>query len=107
MAKQVIIQYSPESLRTLDAIWLWNAEQHGGEHADQYIEFLRSETRRLLTSPVAALFVPTRPALKYFILKKRKRGHGHVVVFREVSGVFQLIDFFHTAQDWQNQLPAR
>ena len=96
--------FSPESLRSLDAIWLWNAEQHGPDHADRYLTFLLSETRRLITSPLAGSIVPTRPALRYLLLQRRKRRHGHLVVYRQVGQTVQVLDFFHTAQDWQNKL---
>lgn len=96
--------YSPESLRGLDAIWLWNAERYGPDHADQYVAFLLTETQRLITSPLAGTIVPTRPLLRYLLLRKRKRGHGHLVVYRLAGQTIHVLDFFHTAQDWQRKV---
>lgn len=96
--------FSPESLRSLDAIWLWNAEQHGPDHADHYLAFLLSETRRLITSPLVGSVVPLRPALRYLLLRRRKRGHGHVIVYQIAGQTIRVLDYFHTAQDWQQKV---
>lgn len=96
--------FSPESLRSLDAIWLWNADQHGPDHADRYLAFLLSETRRLIISPLVGSAVPTRPALRYLLLRKRKRGHGHVAVYQVAGQTVRILDYFHTAQDWQRKV---
>ncbi len=39
------------------------------------------------------------------MIQKKKRGHGHVVIY-EVVGVIlvRILRYFHTAQDWQTTL---
>jgi plasmid stabilization system protein ParE len=101
----MIVDYTPESLANLDEIWDWNAEQYGRVHADSYVEFLRKRTDRLSTDYTSGKPVPTNPTLFYRVIQKKKKRHGHIVVY-EVNDddVVRILRYFHTAQDWQNKL---
>jgi hypothetical protein len=30
--------------------------------------------------------------------------HGHIAVFELIGGVIHVLNFYHTARDWQNKL---
>jgi plasmid stabilization system protein ParE len=101
----MIVDYTPEALANLDEIWDWNAKRYGRVHADSYIEFLRKRTDRLSTDYASGKLVPTNPKLCYRVIQKRKRRHGHIVVY-EVNDddIVRVLRYFHIAQDWQNKL---
>jgi plasmid stabilization system protein ParE len=101
----MIVDYTPEALVDLDVIWDWNARKHGNVHADAYVEFLRSETDRLDSEYARGRTVPTASTLRYRMIQKKSRSHGHVVIY-EVTGTVavRILRYFHTAQDWQAEL---
>lgn len=97
-------RFSHEANRSLIQIWLWNAQAYSESHADLYVEFLKRRTLELSTSHSLGRVVPTNPNLRYMILRKGARGHGHVVVYEgRVAEIF-VVEFFHTAQDWENKV---
>ena len=101
----MIVDYTPEALANLDEIWDRNAEQHGRVHADSYVEFLRKRTDRLSTDYASGKSVPTNLSLFYRVIQKRKKRHGHIVVYEvNEDDVVRILRYFHTAQDWQNKL---
>lgn len=71
---------SSAAFLALDEIWLWNSRNRGVEHAHKYITFLRAEITQLETMFFLAKPVPTRPRLSYAVIRRRKKGQGHVVV---------------------------
>jgi plasmid stabilization system protein ParE len=101
----MIVDYTPEALANLIEIWDWNAEQYGWVHADSYVEFLRKRTDRLSTDYTCGKPVPTNPKLFYRVIQRKKKRHGHIVVY-EVNDddVVRILRYFHTAQDWPNNL---
>jgi plasmid stabilization system protein ParE len=102
---EMIVDYTPEALANLDEIWDWNAGQYGRGHADSYIEFLRKRTDRLSTDYASGKRVPANPNLCYRVIQRKKKRHGHIVVY-EVNDddIVRILRYFHTAQDWQNKL---
>lgn len=98
------LSYSDAALKSLDQIWDWNAANYGPAHADQYVGFLRSAVDRLATEYAVGRPVPNRPALKYISIRRRRKGHGHVAVYRVTADAVHVLDFFHTAQDWPKQV---
>jgi plasmid stabilization system protein ParE len=101
------VDYTPEALIDLNAIWDGNAQKYGSVHADAYIEFLRRETDRLDTEYDRGRVVPTASTLRYRLIRRRSKGHGHVVVYEVRAGVLvRILRYFHTAQDWQTKLTA-
>jgi plasmid stabilization system protein ParE len=97
------IDYTPEALSDLDAIWDWNAGKYSNAHADRYIEFLQRQTDRLKSNS-HGLPVPMRPDFNYLTIRRRSKGYGHVVVYEMVENRIRILRYFHTSQDWQNQL---
>ncbi|MGD0540438.1 MAG: type II toxin-antitoxin system RelE/ParE family toxin [Tepidisphaeraceae bacterium] len=97
--------FAPQALANLDEIWDWNAEQYGRAHANSYAEFLQRRTDRLSTDYAHGKPVPTNPKLYYRVIQRKKKRHGHIVVY-EVNDddVVRILRYFHTAQDWQNKL---
>jgi plasmid stabilization system protein ParE len=102
---RVIVDYTPEALANLDEIWDWNAGRYGRVHADSYLQFLRKRTDRLLADPATGKFVPINPKLFYRVIQRKKKRHGHIVVYEVIDDkVVRILRYFHTAQDWQNDL---
>jgi plasmid stabilization system protein ParE len=48
--------------------------------------------------------VPTNLEFQYKTLLKRSGGHGHVVVYKVNPGEVNVVDYFHSAQDWQTKV---
>jgi plasmid stabilization system protein ParE len=90
-------------LADLGGIWDWNARKYGDGHANAYVEFLRNETEQLDNEYARGRTVPTNSALRYQLIRRRKKGHGHVVVY-EVNAIVRILRYFHTAQDWRTKL---
>jgi len=101
------LDYTPEALIDLNVIWDWNAQQYGNVHADAYIEFLRRQTDRLDTEYGRGRIVRTASPLRYQLIRRRKKGHGHVVVYEVRAGnLVRILRYFHSARDWQTKLAA-
>ena len=101
------VDYTPEALIDLNLIWDWNARKYGNVHGDAYIDFLRRETDRLDTQYDRGRIVPTVSTLRYRLIRRRSKWHGHVVVYEVKPGVLvRILRYFHTAQDWQTKLAA-
>jgi plasmid stabilization system protein ParE len=96
------LEYTPEALSDLNAIWDWNVGKYSTAHADRYIEFLLRQTERL-KSNFHGLPVPTRPDFKYVTIRRRSKGFGHVVVYEIADNRIIILRYFHTSQDWQNK----
>jgi plasmid stabilization system protein ParE len=99
----LILDYSPQALSDLDVIWDWNANHYGDAHASQYLEFLHRQTEKLKINSLG-LPVPTRPEYLYLTIRRRSKGHGHVVVFEIAGNRIHVLRYFHTSQDWQSTL---
>ena len=75
---------------------------HDPQWADDYRAFLISTIENLET--VSGRTVLEVPSMRYIRVRKKAKGHGHIVVFREAGEDLEVIFIFHTAQDWQNRL---
>jgi hypothetical protein len=42
--------------------------------------------------------------LHYIVIQRSKRGHGHVAIYEIIDNKVNVIDYYHTAQDWQSKL---
>jgi plasmid stabilization system protein ParE len=85
----------------LSGIWEWNAHQRGINHANSYIAFLKAETLKLTRALTPGRPVPTRKAFRYTVIKRRRQGHGHLVVFMLDERVLRVLRYYHTSQNWQ------
>ena len=81
-----------------------NASNHGHVHADAYLAFLQAWLNKLGTACGQGKAVSTRPDLRYIIIRRRAKGHGHIAVHSFDDAEVRILHIFHTAQDWQNKL---
>jgi plasmid stabilization system protein ParE len=102
--RNLTVSLSPQARAALDEIWDWNCEKYNSHHADRYVRFLRSAVERLAHEFFAGKGVPKRPELSFITIRRSQRGHGHVAVYALLGNTIVVIDFFHTAQDWQRRL---
>ncbi len=102
-SRRLALVYSPESLADLDEIWEWNVGSYGVMHADAYISFLTSATLRLTQFDTPGDPIPAS-SYRYAILRRRRKGHGHVVAFTVENRTLFAWHYYHTSQDWQIQL---
>lgn len=96
--------FTSEARSDLEQILLWSAGSFGLKVAQGYVDFISEEIINLAFGQASPRTVPSRPDLRYKIIRRRSSGHGHVVVFRIASGQVLILHVFHTAQDWVNQL---
>ncbi|HEY1685694.1 MAG TPA: type II toxin-antitoxin system RelE/ParE family toxin [Tepidisphaeraceae bacterium] len=102
--RKLTVSLSAAALASLDEIWDWNAQKYNADHADRYVAFLLSAVNKLSDEFFAGKPVPTRPQLSYVTIIRRRNGHGHIAVYELIGDVIHVLDFFHTAQDWQARL---
>jgi len=93
------LQYSARAVESLEEIWGWNSDRYGITHANQYVEFLLAETEKLVAKGLAGRQVPDRPNYRYVAIRRRAKGHGHVVVYKVSGNDIIVLDYFHTSQD--------
>lgn len=105
-SRNLSVSLSPAALSTLDEIWGWNAQNYGVVHANQYIAFLLAETDKLRSVYFTGKPVPTLPRLSYIVIRRRRKGHGHLAVYELIGDVIHVLQFYHTAQDWQTELAS-
>lgn len=98
------VDYAPLALRDLDIVWDWNAKTYGPAHAARYVDFLQRHIDALGESHPRGRVVESRPDLRYIRISRRKRGHGHIAVYRVDVDKVNVLHIFHTAQDWQTKL---
>jgi plasmid stabilization system protein ParE len=88
----------------LTEIWLWNAEERGVRHADDYISFLREHIAKLETRSDIGTKIDLGPDYRYILMKRRSGGHGHIAVYQIRSDEILVVHVFHTSQDWRAKL---
>src|SRR2546421_5125723 len=99
----LIVLVTPEAQSELIEIWNWNAIDRGIRHADAYLKFLEGQIDDLAENYDKGRTVGTRPELRYILMRRKSRGHGHVAVYTVVGSVVTVVHVFHTAQDWQTK----
>lgn len=103
-SRKLTLDYSTEALADLEVIWEWNAKQRSVADADRYVDFLKSATLKLTRSITPGQPIPTSTIYRYAILKRRRKGYGHVVVFTIEGQMLRVWRYYHTSQDWQTKL---
>lgn len=98
------LQLAPSLIDEITAIWQWNAERYGDEHADRYIAFLYQGIEELRTRWQSGERLKGRNDTYFILLQRRTARHGHVVVYRCQENLVQVEHIFHTAQNWQEML---
>jgi plasmid stabilization system protein ParE len=102
--RKLKVEFSHDALDTLEEIWKWNARTYNPEHAQSYTDFLESKANSLAINYLAGKIVPTRPEIRYITLKRKVGGHGHVAVYEIINDKVYVLNFYHTAQDWQSKI---
>jgi plasmid stabilization system protein ParE len=102
-SRRLKVVITPAAERDLLQIWLHNAEQYDVDHADGYLRFLKRGTVELETDHALGRQVPNHPTYRFIVLRKG-RGHGHIVVYHILDEAVEVIRYYHTAQDWQSGL---
>ena len=92
---------SPTAIDELFGIWHWNAERYSPAHADSYLRYLKTRIDDLASLHAQGKLVTGRPDLRYLIIRRKTRGHGHVAVYRVDGKQVHVLHVFHTAQAWQ------
>jgi len=95
---------APIAIDELAAIWQWNAEHYSPGQADRYVGFLKGVINRLGDCYQQGKAIEVRPDLRYLLVRRRSKGHGHVIVYRFDDSSVYVLHVFHTAQNWQAQL---
>jgi len=98
------VQISVNARASLIRIWIWNANTGTEAQADAYLRFLDKGTDALAMNYREGRPVPTRPSYRYMILRRSAGGHGHIVVYEVRDRENYVVDYFHTAQDWQTKV---
>jgi plasmid stabilization system protein ParE len=98
---------SPAAIDDLDEIWRWNAERYGVPHADSYLRYIKGAIDGLASSYAKGKAVGGRADLRYILIRRRAKGHGHVAVYQIGREAVHVLHIFHTAQDWKNKLGSR
>ena len=101
---QLKVVISPRALNALDEIWDWNAGRYDVDHADNYVDFLTKKTKGLASAYLTGRVVATAPELRYIVIKRTSKGQGHVAVYEITDDQVNVLNFYHTAQDWQGKL---
>ena len=98
------VVYAPLAIQDLDVDWDWNKKTYGPDHALRYAEFLERHINTLGESHARGRAIESRPDLRYILIRPRRRGHGHIAVYRVDATAVSVLHIFHTAQDWQATL---
>jgi plasmid stabilization system protein ParE len=90
---------SPRAIDDLHEIWQWNARHWTVEHADEYLIYVNDQIDQLAENYQKGRQVSERPDLCYILVRKRSKGHGHILVYQFDHQSIRVLHIFHTAQD--------
>lgn len=93
------IIHSPVAIDELHEIWVWNVKNPGLAPADAYAQFLADNIAKLAVDYDVGRPVAMRPDLRFQIVRRRRRGHGHALVYKFDENEVRLLHVLHTAQD--------
>src|SRR4051812_32078526 len=100
---KLTVLFSPSAIMDLDEIWEWNARHYGIDRAERYASLLLNETAKLATASYIGNSVPAAPRFNYLVIRRKRKGHGHLAVYERVGDVIHVLRYYHTAQDWQRR----
>lgn len=100
--KTVIV--SPKATDDLDAVWQWNEGRCASGHANAYVANLERAIQGLARHHDKGGFVGPGSGLRFMLVRRRMRGHGHVLVYRLDDRNVYALRVFHTAQDWRAEM---
>ncbi|SRR5579871_6827300 len=100
--RQVVLTAAAET--DLNEIWRWNADHYDRSRADKYTQFLRDSLVAIAATARPGKSLPGNSDLRYILLRRKSRGHGHIAVFKPEPSRIVVLQIFHTAQDWQSEI---
>jgi plasmid stabilization system protein ParE len=74
------------------------------DHAERYIQYLERHIDTLSDGYEQGKLISSRPDLRYILIRRKSRGHGHVAVYKIKQDQVRILHVFHSAQDWQAKL---
>lgn len=101
---KLIVIRSATAVDELHEIWQWNAQRYSVPHADEYLRFLKTAIDDLAETHTQGRAVSTRLELKYVLMRRKARRHGHVAVYTVDDNAVNILHVFHTAQNWRTKL---
>lgn len=101
MARKLSVVYSARALRDLNHILLYNLEKQGEIQAIKYIAFLEGRIASLASNYDRGKIVQSAPSYRYLLVKRHRKGDGHIAVYQVTTQV-EVLRIFHTKQDWEN-----
>ncbi|HEY3781089.1 MAG TPA: type II toxin-antitoxin system RelE/ParE family toxin [Fimbriimonadaceae bacterium] len=105
--RYLTVNITPTAEAQLDDIWDWNADRYDPDHADAYEDFLIDEANRIGEDPSIGRPVQNKPEYLYIVSRKRKRkSHGHIIVYEVANQAVEILFIFHTAQNWEVRLAS-
>lgn len=90
------------AVRQLDEIWQWNIARYGRSHADSYSRYLEEAIDALATGYEKGETIIAWPNVRHMLIRRKNKGHGHIVVYRVNNDRIDVLRVFHTAQDWRS-----
>jgi plasmid stabilization system protein ParE len=104
----LVVSLAPAANDDLWEIWGDNAERYGLEHADSYLDFLRTGINRLSSNYDKGWPVEGFAEFKLVTLKRSRRGQGHYIIFKvdEAEGLVKVLRVYHTRMDVKSRLNA-
>jgi plasmid stabilization system protein ParE len=101
---RLTVVLAPAAIEELVGVWQWNAERYSPTHANTYVEYLKTTIDGLAATFTRGKLVEGRPDLRFILVRRRAKGHGHVVVYRFNRARIDVLHVFHSAQDWPGKL---
>ncbi len=89
---------TPQADRDLDAIWNYNTQRYDADHADNYAEFLETQTQQLATKYLRGRCIPSHLDIRTLTIQQG-RGAGYYAVYRIKGETVEVARYLHTARD--------
>ncbi|HEX3871667.1 MAG TPA: type II toxin-antitoxin system RelE/ParE family toxin [Pirellulales bacterium] len=105
-SKKLSVIYAWSALRELDIIWEWNEKTYSRRHAADYMAFLEEHINALGRRYEHGKTLNLRADLRYIVIRRKAKGHGHIAVYRYDDKEVNVLHVFHTAQNWPVTLTA-
>jgi plasmid stabilization system protein ParE len=93
---------SSRALQDLKDIWLYNFKAYSRKRADDYVAFLHAALDKITADPAAGKPYLVLPDVYYIVIRRRRRGHGHIAFFQYDSMSLTVTRILHTSRDWTN-----
>lgn len=104
------VKISPDADEDLWGIWVDNLVRYKiVEHADEYDAFLRAGIKGLAFAHGSGSVLPEFPELRYMVLRKSSRGHGHYIFYKvdPVQDEVKVLRVYHSRMDIVGRLKAQ